>query len=133
MCTNASKKSFVAAVEKLNAWTVGLAGGQLEGAPIKVATLYYAQAWLEAHGSRDTLWIDLAFVAACIVAAFAMSALLQLGILDVTGGLIICASVTGIGVVLYARTDVAAIEAKAAARRPEGVGAPVAPGRPASV
>jgi len=52
-----------------------------------------------------------------IAAAFTMSALLQLGILDVTGGLIVCSIVTGIGVVLYARTDVSAIVANAAATK----------------
>ena len=67
-----------------------------------------------------------------IVAAFAMSALLQVGILDVTSGLVVCTIVTGIGVVLYVRTDVAAIEARAAAQRPSEIAAPVAPGRPAS-
>ena len=62
-----------------------------------------------------------------------MSALLQVGILDVTSGLVVCTIVTGIGVVLYARTDVAAIEAKAAAQRPAVGVAPVTSGRPASV
>jgi MFS family permease len=38
-----------------------------------------------------------------IVAAFAMSALLQLGIVDVTVGLLLCAVVSGIGALLYAR------------------------------
>ena len=34
-----ARKSLEAlAIEKLNAWTVGLAGGQLEGAPIRFAT-----------------------------------------------------------------------------------------------
>ena len=34
----ASRAPELQAVEKLNAWTVGLAGGQLEGAPIRFAT-----------------------------------------------------------------------------------------------
>ena len=38
-----------------------------------------------------------------IAAAFVMSALLQVGIVDVTSGLLLCAVATGIGVVLYAR------------------------------
>ena len=38
-----------------------------------------------------------------IAAAFAMSALLQLGVLDVTSGLLLCVLVAAIGVVLYAR------------------------------
>ena len=40
-----------------------------------------------------------------IVAAFLMSALLQLGVVDVTTGLLLCAVVSGIGVVLYARAS----------------------------
>jgi MFS transporter, DHA1 family, staphyloferrin B biosynthesis exporter len=38
-----------------------------------------------------------------IVAAFAMSALLQLGIVDVTVGLLLCAVISGVGALLYAR------------------------------
>jgi hypothetical protein len=38
-----------------------------------------------------------------IVAAFTMSALLQVGLVDVTSGLLLCAAVSGVGVVLYAR------------------------------
>jgi hypothetical protein len=41
-----------------------------------------------------------------IVAAFTMSILLQIGIVDVTSGLLLCAAVSGIGVVLYARASV---------------------------
>ena len=39
-----------------------------------------------------------------IVAAFLMSALLQVGLVDVTSGLLLCAASSAIGVVLYART-----------------------------
>ena len=38
-----------------------------------------------------------------IVAAFAMSALLQLGLVDVTVGLLLCAGTSGLGVILFAR------------------------------
>lgn len=38
-----------------------------------------------------------------IVAAFLMSALLQLGVVDVTSGLVLCALTTAVGVVLYVR------------------------------
>jgi MFS transporter, DHA1 family, staphyloferrin B biosynthesis exporter len=38
-----------------------------------------------------------------IVAAFLMSALLQLGFVDVTGGLLLCAAMSATGVVLFAR------------------------------
>ena len=41
-----------------------------------------------------------------IVAAFTMSILLQVGIVDVTSGLLLCACVSAIGVVLYARASV---------------------------
>ena len=34
-----------------------------------------------------------------------MSALLQIGIVDVTSGLLLCAAVSAIGVVLYARAE----------------------------
>ncbi|MFL5755954.1 MAG: MFS transporter [Chloroflexota bacterium] len=40
-----------------------------------------------------------------IAAAFTMSVLLQLGVVDVTSGLLLCAVVTGIGVALYARAS----------------------------
>ena len=41
-----------------------------------------------------------------IVAAFAMSILLQVGIVDVTSGLLLCAAVSAVGVYLYARASV---------------------------
>ena len=40
-----------------------------------------------------------------IVAAFTMSILLQVGVVDVTTGLLLCAAVTAVGVVLYARAS----------------------------
>ena len=39
-----------------------------------------------------------------IVMAFLMGALLELGIVDVTSGLLVCAAITAVGVVLYVRT-----------------------------
>ena len=39
-----------------------------------------------------------------IIAAFLMSALLQVGLVDVTSGLLVCAAASAIGVALYART-----------------------------
>lgn len=39
-----------------------------------------------------------------VVAAFLMSALLQVGLVDVTAGLLLCAAVSAVGVVLFART-----------------------------
>jgi DHA1 family inner membrane transport protein len=38
-----------------------------------------------------------------IVAAFLMSALLQLGVVDVTGGLLLCAATSALGVILFVR------------------------------
>jgi MFS family permease len=54
-----------------------------------------------------------------IVAAFTMSVLLQVGIVDVTTGLLLCAAVSAIGVVLYARAGTTAVipEAQAAPSR----------------
>jgi MFS family permease len=65
-----------------------------------------------------------------IAAAFAMSILLQLGIVDVTVGLLLCAAVSGIGAVLYARAaDAMTADARAADRAsvdPSRVGRAVA-------
>jgi MFS transporter, DHA1 family, staphyloferrin B biosynthesis exporter len=44
-----------------------------------------------------------------IVAAFTMSILLQLGIVDVTTGLLLCSAVSAVGVVLYARVSTEAV------------------------
>jgi MFS family permease len=54
-----------------------------------------------------------------IAAAFLMSALLQLGVVDVTSGLLLCAVVSAVGVVLFAR-----VNANARAPEPEPVPAP---------
>ena len=59
-----------------------------------------------------------------IVAAFLMSALLQVGLVDVTTGLLLCGVSTGIGVVLYARAGMAP-----AAVAPVQVAAPRRPRR----
>ncbi|MEO8571347.1 MAG: MFS transporter [Chloroflexota bacterium] len=40
-----------------------------------------------------------------IIAAFTMSALLQIGVVNVTGGLLLCAGITAVGVLLYARAS----------------------------
>jgi MFS family permease len=42
-----------------------------------------------------------------IVAAFTMSVLLQVGIVDLTAGLLLCAGVSAVGVVLFAQTSAA--------------------------
>jgi MFS family permease len=48
-----------------------------------------------------------------IVAAFAMSIALQLGLVTVTGGLLLCAAVSAIGVVLYMRASTDEVPAQA--------------------
>ena len=40
-----------------------------------------------------------------IAAAFLMSALLQIGVVDVTSGLLLCAVVSALGVVLFVRVN----------------------------
>jgi len=47
-----------------------------------------------------------------IVAAFAMSILLQLGLVNVTSGLLLCAGISAVGVVLYARASTQALPAE---------------------
>ena len=65
-----------------------------------------------------------------IVAAFLMSALLQVGLVDVTTGLLLCAAVSAIGVVLFARitadlpADVRETVPEGAARSPRRTLAP---------
>ena len=56
-----------------------------------------------------------------IVAAFTMSILLQIGLVNVTTGLLLCAVVTGVGVVMYARASLDAI-AEDARTEPSRVG-----------
>ena len=48
-----------------------------------------------------------------IVAAFTMSVLLQVGIVDVTSGLLLCAAVSAVGVVMYARASTDPVAAQA--------------------
>jgi MFS family permease len=62
-----------------------------------------------------------------IAAAFAMSILLQLGIVDVTVGLLLCAVVSGIGALLYGRAaSMVAVEGATSEPRPIR---PIAPSR----
>ena len=64
-----------------------------------------------------------------IVAAFTMSLLLQVGLVTVTSGLLLCAVVTGIGVVLYARASLDPVAVAAPAARGERAGEPSRVGR----
>jgi len=60
-----------------------------------------------------------------IVAAFTMSIALQLGFVNVTSGLLLCAGISAVGVVLYARASTRPVID--AAEAPSGV-APGVPG-----
>jgi MFS family permease len=55
-----------------------------------------------------------------IAAAFLMSSLLQLGLVDIRTGLLLCAATSGVGVLLFARAgrvvDIVSIEAEPAGR-----------------
>ena len=116
-------------------WVAAIAGGAA-GASIDVGwTAIVSEHTSMASRSAAVAGMNAITGARGIVAAFAMSALLQLGILDVTSGLIVCSVVTGIGVVLYARTDVEAIAARAEVSKPtvrSASPAPIGSGRSAS-
>ncbi len=65
-----------------------------------------------------------------IAAAFLMSALLQLGIVDVTSGLLVCAVSSAVGMVMFARVDPNPPE-RVAATAPESTNRPVPARSPA--
>jgi nitrate/nitrite transporter NarK len=65
-----------------------------------------------------------------ILAAFLMSVLIQLHLVDVTGGLLLCSAVSLVGVVIYARSDPGALRARHAAR--PDAGPPAAASAPAA-
>ena len=116
-------------------WVAAIAGGAA-GASIDVGwAAIVSEHTSMASRSAAAAGMNAITGARGIAAAFTMSALLQLGVLDVTGGLIVCSIVTGIGVVLYARTDVAAIvasqSAAAAASVPASSSAPTTAPAPA--
>lgn len=64
-----------------------------------------------------------------IVAAFAMSILLQVGVVNVTSGLLMCAGISAVGVVLYARAGTEAFPEAALSVSPR---TPASAGRPRS-
>jgi MFS family permease len=87
-------------------WVAAVAGGAA-GASIDVGwTAIVSEHTSLASRSAAIAGMNALTGARGIAAAFLMSALLQLGILDVTEGLVVCSIATGIGVVLYARADV---------------------------
>jgi hypothetical protein len=65
-----------------------------------------------------------------IAAAFLMSALLQLGLVDVRTGLLLCAATSGVGVLLFVRAGrpgvapVSVVEGSTKAAKPVGAIAP---------
>jgi MFS family permease len=71
---------------------VGIAGAVSDHTPLASRAAAMA-GWNALTGARG------------IVAAFLMTALLQLGLVDVTAGLFLCAGVSAIGVVLYGHAD----------------------------
>ena len=84
-------------------WFAALAGG-IAGASIDVgiASVISDQTSLASRAAAMAGWNAITG-ARGIVAAFSMSALLQAGIVNVTVGLLLCAIVSGIGVVLFFR------------------------------
>jgi MFS family permease len=84
-------------------WVAALAGG-VAGASIDVgiAAVISDQTTLASRAPAMAGWNAITG-ARGIVAAFAMSALLQVGVVDVTAGLLLCAATTAIGVVLFFR------------------------------
>jgi Major Facilitator Superfamily len=95
--------AYAVAPEFAVLWIAALAGG-VAGASIEVgiASVISEQTTLASRAAAMAGWNAITG-ARGIVAAFSMSALLQAGIVDVTTGLLLCAVVSGIGVVLFFR------------------------------
>ena len=84
-------------------WLAALAAGTASAAiDVGIAAVVSEQTPLATRAAAMAGWN--AFTGARgIVAAFLMSSLLQVGVVDVTSGLLLCASATAVGVGLYAR------------------------------
>ena len=84
-------------------WLAALAAGTASASiDVGIAAVVSEQTPLATRAAAMAGWN--AFTGARgIVAAFLMSSLLQLGIVDVTSGLLLCAAATAVGVGLYAR------------------------------
>jgi nitrate/nitrite transporter NarK len=84
-------------------WLAALAAGTASASiDVGIAAVVSEQTPLAARAAAMAGWN--AFTGARgIVAAFLMSSLLQLGVVDVTSGLLLCAVATAVGVGLYAR------------------------------
>jgi nitrate/nitrite transporter NarK len=85
-------------------WLAALASGTASASiEVGIAAVVSDQTPLATRAAAMAGWN--AFTGARgIVAAFLMSALLQVGIVDVTSGLLLCAASSAVGVALYART-----------------------------
>jgi MFS transporter, DHA1 family, staphyloferrin B biosynthesis exporter len=85
-------------------WLAALAAGTASASiEVGIAAVVSDQTPLATRAAAMAGWN--AFTGARgIVAAFLMSALLQVGIVDVTSGLLLCAGSSAVGVALYART-----------------------------
>jgi MFS family permease len=104
----------------------GIAGASID---VGIAALISDQTTLASRAAAMAGWNALTG-ARGIVAAFAMSILLQVGVVDVTTGLLLCAAVSAVGVGLFWRTGVGE---RALDRAPAAVGSrvlvPVLPAR----
>ena len=84
-------------------WIAALAAGTSSASiDTGIAAAISDQTTLASRGAAMAGWNALTG-ARGIVAAFLMSALLQLGVVDVTSGLLLCAVTSGVGVLLFVR------------------------------
>jgi MFS family permease len=106
-------------------WFAALAAGTSSASiDTGIAAAISDQTPLASRGAAMAGWNALTG-ARGIVAAFLMSALLQLGVVDVTSGLLLCAVTSGAGVLLFVRAGrLAATTARSA---PSTAAAPVSP------
>jgi MFS family permease len=106
----------------------GIAGASID---VGIAAVISDQTTLASRAAAMAGWNALTG-ARGIVAAFAMSILLQVGIVDVTTGLLLCAVVSAVGVALFWHADIAEkaeVEAGARERLGTRILAPVVPAR----
>jgi len=101
------------------------AGAGSASIDVGIAAAVSDQTTIESRASAMAGWNAITG-ARGIAAAFAMSALLQLGFVNVTSGLLLCAAISGIGVVLYAQTSAEEAEMES---EPEGALRPSRMGR----
>ena len=86
-------------------WIAAVAAGAANASiDVGVAAIVSDQTSLASRSAAMAGW-NAVTGARGIVAAFTMSVLLQVGIVDVTAGLLLCAAVSAVGVVLFARTS----------------------------